>query len=165
MDAPKGRYSVVEKDGRLVVIDNGTGTALPSTVVPPPVRPGRGASATPPPVSGRDPGAIDRAADILVGLAAREWDGEGRAVIAWKWQQNGQDKRWDAALDERQQRRLGRALLALCAVVLLPVFMLLGGEAASALAALFILPLVGWGAVSVQRLYRETNDPRLGPPS
>jgi hypothetical protein len=159
MDAPKGRYSVVEKDGRLVVIDNGTGTPIPSSVAPPPARPGRGASATASPVSGRDPGPIDRAADVLVALAAREWDDEGRAVIAWKWEQNGQKKRWDAALDERQQRRLGRALLALCAVVLLPAFILFAGSAASALAVLFILPPAAWGAVSLQRLYRETNEP------
>jgi hypothetical protein len=161
VDAPKGRYSIVEKDGRLVVIDNGTGAPIPSTIAPPPPRPGRGAPATLSPVSGRDPGAIDRAADRLVALAAREWDGEGRAIIAWKWEQNGQKKRWDAALDPRQQRRLGRALLALCAVALLPVFILFAGGAASALAAVFILPPAGWGAVSLQRLYRETNDPGL----
>ena len=159
MDAPKGRYSVVEKDGRLVVIDNGTGAPIRTSIAPPPARPGRGAPVPPSPVGGRDPGPLDRAADVLVALAAREWDGEGRAVVAWQWEQNGVQKRWDASLDDRQQRRLGRALLALCAVALLPASLLLAGATATALAALFVLPLVSWGAVSLRRLYRETNDP------
>jgi hypothetical protein len=163
MDAPKGRYSVVEKDGRLIVIDNGTGAPIRSSIAPPPARAGRAGSARPPPVSGRDPGPVDRAAARLVALDAREWDGEGRAIIAWKWEQNGQDKSWNAALDERQQRRFGRALLALCAVVLIPVVILFAGSGASVLAALLILPPAAWGAVSLQRLYRETNDPELGP--
>ena len=38
MEAPKGRYSVVEKDGRLIVIDNQTGAAAASTTPSP--RPG-----------------------------------------------------------------------------------------------------------------------------
>jgi hypothetical protein len=162
VDAPKGRYSVVEKDGRLVVIDNGTGAPIPSTFAPPPVRAGRSATSQSAPVSGAGPGPVDRAADFLLTVAAREWDSQGRAVIAWKWQQNGKDKRWDAALDQRQQRRMGRALLAVAAAASLPLVLLLAGTAAFALALLLIFPLVGWGALSLQRLYRETNDPGGG---
>ncbi|HEX8622259.1 MAG TPA: hypothetical protein VF718_09820 [Allosphingosinicella sp.] len=159
MDAPKGRYSVVEKDGRLVVIDNGTGAPIPSTFAPPAGRPGRSGTTPPVPVSGAGPGVVDRAADALLALAAREWDSQGRAVIAWKWEQNGVDKRWDAALDRRQQRRMGRALLALAAAPLMPLLLLLAGGKTFALAALVIFPTAAWGAVSLQRLYRETNDP------
>lgn len=159
MDAPKGRYSVIEKDGRLVVIDNGTGAPIPSSFRPPAGRPGRSGPSPAAPVTGAGPGAVDRAADVLLALAVSRWDRDGRAVIAWKWQQNGQDRRWDAALDERQQRRMGRALLALAAAPLMPLFLLLAGSTAFALATLFLFPLAGWGALSLQRLYRETNDP------
>ena len=159
MDAPKGRYSVVEKDGRLVVIDNGTGAPIPSTFAPPPTRPGRSGTSPSAPVSGADPGPVDRAADALLALAAREWDSQGRAVIAWKWQQNGQDRRWNAALDPRQQRRMGRALLALAALPLLPLVLILVGGTTFLFATLLIFPVAGWGALALQRLYRETNDP------
>ncbi|HEX8261451.1 MAG TPA: hypothetical protein VF547_01100, partial [Allosphingosinicella sp.] len=79
MDAPKGRYSVVEKNGRLVVIDNGTGAPLPSTVAPPPGPRGRAGPAPATPISDAGPGPVDRAADLLVALAARRWDPQGRA--------------------------------------------------------------------------------------
>lgn len=160
MDAPKGRYSVVEKDGRLVVIDNGTGAPIPSTVAPPPGgRPGRTGPSASAPVTGAGPGVTDRAADLLLRLAAREWDGEGRAVIAWKWRQNGQERRWNAALDQRQQRRMGQALLALAAAPLLPLILRFVGGTTFAFAILLISPLAAWGALSLRRLYRETNDP------
>jgi len=156
MDAPKGRYSVVEKDGRLVVIDNGTGTPIPSTLTPPRGRSG-GLSAAP--VEPAPPGPVDRAARALLRLAVRRWDAEGRAVIAWQWEQNGRAKRWDALLDERQQRRLGRALLATASPPALILLLFLIDEGVGALAMLVaILPLF-WGFLALQRLYRETNDP------
>ena len=161
MDAPKGRYSVVEKDGRLVVIDNGTGAPIPSTFAPPAGRPGPARSSSPMPISDSGPGPVDRAADFLVAVAARKWDAEGRAVIAWKWTQNGEEKSWDAALDPRQQRRLGRALLILIAAPLLLIFLLYVGGAATALGLLLLVPLAAWAAISIHGLYRETNDPGL----
>lgn len=162
MDAPKGRYSVVEKDGRLVVIDNGTGAPIPSTFAPPAARPGPARSSPPMPISDSGPGPVDRAADFVVAVAAREWDAEGRAVIAWKWTQNGEEKRWDAALDARQQRRLGRALLVLVATpLLLALLLFIGGAAATTLGFLLLVPLAAWAAISLQGLYRETNDPSL----
>jgi hypothetical protein len=159
MDAPKGRYSVVEKDGRLVVIDNGTGAPIPSTFAPPPGRPRQPGPSPSAPVTGAGPGVADRAADFLLRLAAREWDRDGRAVIAWKWQQNGQDRSWNAALDARQQRRMGRALLALAAAPLLPLILRFVGGTTFPFALLVVLPLAAWGAASLRRLYRETNDP------
>lgn len=162
MDAPRGRYSVVEKEGRLVVIDNGTGAPIPSTFSPPAGSPGRPGTSPSAPVTGAGPGLVDRAADFMLTLAAREWDSEGRAVIAWKWQQNGQDKSWDAALDRRQQRLMGRALLALASAPLLPLVLLLADGSAFAVATLFLFPLAAWGGLSLQRLYRETSDPSRG---
>jgi hypothetical protein len=161
VDAPKGRYSVVEKDGRLVVIDNGTGAPIPSTFAPPAGRPGQARSSMPMPISDSGPGPLDRAADFLVTIAARERDAEGRAVIAWKWTQDGHEKRWDARLDERQQRRLGRALLVLAATPPLLILLLFAGGGATPIGFLLTLPLAAWAAVSIQRLYRQTNDPRL----
>ncbi len=163
MDAPKGRYSVVEKDGRLVVIDNGTGAPVPSPVPPPSARPGRGVRAPAGPVSGGDPGAFDRAADLLLSLAARKRDSQGRALIAWEWRENGRVKRWDAALDQGQQRRMGRALLALAAGPLVLVLTILTGGALFGLALLFALPPLAWGVLSLRRLHRETDDPSRRP--
>jgi hypothetical protein len=156
VDAPKGRYSVVEKDGRLVVIDNGTGSPIPSSIAPP-TAPGRAGIAPAGPVGRGEPGALDRAADLLLALAARKRDSDGRAVIAWEWRENGKVKRWDAALDERQQRRLGRALLALVASPLLLVILVVAGGDALGFGLLLVLPPAMWGAISIRRLYRETN--------
>jgi hypothetical protein len=162
VDAPRGRYSVIEKDGRLVVIDNGTGAPIPSSLPPPP-RAGRGtpsSPASPGPVASAGPARIDRGADFLLAMAAREWDSEGRAVIAWRWRQNGREKRWDAALDAAQQRRMGRALLALCAAPLVPLLLIFADGAWSGLGALLILPPLAWAGFSLARLYAETDDPR-----
>src|SRR5688572_20500555 len=112
MDAPQGRYRVIEKDGRLVVIDNRTGAPASSPVVPPPPRmAGRGG-----PVQSASPvtaakGGLDTLIDMALRLAVTEWDSEGRAVVRWEWKQNGREQRWDAALDTEQQRRLGLALI------------------------------------------------------
>ena len=161
MDAPKGRYSVVERDGRLVVIDNGTGAPIPSTVAPRAGSPGRPGAAQA--VSGGGPGLLDRLANLLLALAVREFDSQGRAVIAWSWQQNGRDRRWDALLDERQQRRMARALLAFAPAPLLPLALVLADVGTFALATLFVFPLAAWGALSLQRLQRETDDPSRRP--
>ena len=159
MEAPRGRYRVLEKDGRLVVIDNETGAPIPSSIESlQSARPGR-PGASPSPVAPAGPGPIDRAADVLLAIAARERDPQGRAIIAWTWQQNGQERRWDAALDAGQQRRLGRALLAFSAAPLLLFFLLVTGAGALTVGMVVVLPLAGWGALSIRRLYRETNDP------
>jgi hypothetical protein len=157
MDAPKGRYSVVEQDGRLIVVDNGTGAPIPSSVPPPPRSEPGGLAA--PPVAPAGPGPIDRAAAALLTLAVRRWDKDGRAVIAWEWEQNGRKKRWDALLDEGQQRRLGRALLALVGPPILLVLLAFVDSGLAGLAMLVALPPIGWGVFAVQRLYRETDDP------
>ena len=164
MEAPRGRYSVIEKDGRLVVIDNGTGAPIPSSVAPP-ARPDRGGASPAGPVSGAGPGPLDRTADLLLALASKRRDSQGRAVIAWEWQENGKVKRWDAALDEGQQRRMGRALLALVAAPLLLILAIFTGGGLIGLALVLALPPLTWAAVSIRRLYRETNDPGLGPSS
>jgi hypothetical protein len=155
MDAPRGRYRIVEKDGRLVVIDNGK--PLPPSVAPPP-RSGRGPMPAPP-VGPAGPAAIDRAADLLLKLAVTRWDNEGRAVIAWKWRQNRQERRWDALLDDRQQRRLGRALLAVAAAAALIALLFVFDAALAPVGTMVALPPLLWGVASIRRLYRETNDP------
>lgn len=157
MDPPKGRYSVVEKDGRLIVIDNGTGAPIPSSFAPP-VQGGRPSAG---PVGGGDPGALDRAADLLLALVVRRRDSDGRAVIAWEWRENGKVKRWDAALDHGQQRRMGRALVALVAAPVLLILFIFADAGLAGLAMLLMLPPLAWAAILLRRLYRETNDPSL----
>jgi hypothetical protein len=149
MDAPKGRYRVVEKDGRLIVIDNQSVGATPAT---PGLRPDPLASPS---------GPFDRAADFLLACVATEWDGDGRAVIAWKSGEAGNEARWDARLDEAQQRRMGRALLALCATPVFILAFIFGHGPPLVFAALATLPFVVRGAVGLARLYAETNDPGL----
>lgn len=155
MDAPKSRYRIVEKDGRLVVIDNATG----APVSPPPPRPAgapRSGPGGPAPVIASGRSAVDGAADFLLALVTREWDGEGRAVIAWEWKESGRTRRWDARLDTGQQRRLGRALLAVAAFPLaILIFILFDGSARWVGVALALPPVV-WGVVAVRRLQRET---------
>jgi hypothetical protein len=161
MDAPKGRYRVVEKDGRLIVIDNRTGGPIPSSIGSPPAsRPGGAAS--PSPVSPAGPGRLDRAADFLLAVVVKEWDSEGRAVIAWKSGEGGRGSSWHARLDPPQQRRMGRALLALCAAPLFALFFIFGDGAAAGLGVFLTLPFMLWGAFAMSRLRSETNDPSLG---
>lgn len=159
MDAPKGRYSVIEKDGRLVVIDNGTGAPIASPVAPP-ARPGLGRASSGGPVSGAGPGALDRAAGLLLALAVRKWDEQGRAVIAWEWQENGKPRRWDAALDSGEQRRLGRILLVVAATPAFLVLAMLADTGLFGLALLFAFPAMAWIVFSLRRLHRETHRPR-----
>jgi hypothetical protein len=156
MDAPKGRYRVVEKDGRLIVIDNQSG-APASPSMPSPRASGRpGVSSQPVIASGT--GAVDSIADHLVALAVRKWDGEGRAIVHWRWKENGREKVWDAALDKDQQRRLGRGLLALCTAPLFVLLVLVVDLDVLALPAfaLMALPLV-WGIWTIRRLMADTG--------
>jgi hypothetical protein len=180
MEAPKGRYSVIEKDGRLIVIDNLTGSPAVSNMLSPrpgrpnassaPVRPSSSAapvSASAPRAPGRPPlspspivagkGMFDVAADALVTMASKGFDGDGRAIVAWEWKSNNKTRRWDARLDSAQQRRFGRALLAMFATPLpILAFVLLDG-AAMWIALALSLPLMLWGFQSVARLQKETG--------
>ena len=177
MEAPKGRYSVVEKDGRLIVIDNSTGApATPS--MPPPrsgpsdrfVLPGRSGPPVPPASPGRPgppglspapivagKGALDSVADFLLAIAVKEWDEDGKAVIAWEWKQNGKTKRWDAKLDTAQQRRLGRALVGLAGAPLgFLSIILLSGPAMWIALALAATPFL-WAMLAIGALQSQTG--------
>ena len=160
MDAPKGRYRVVEKDGRLVVIDNATNVPVTPSIAPRAASgasPGSRPTAAGPIVSGPitpGKGALDGAADALLKLAVNRWDGEGRAVIRWRWTENNEPKSWDALLDPSQQRRLGRALLSLVAAPFLFLALILAGL--PWLAFVIDLPLIFWGIRSIGRLRTET---------
>jgi hypothetical protein len=160
MDAPQGRYRVIEKEGRLVVIDNRTGAPISSGIgSPPSPRPGGGPPLSPGPVSPAAPGPLDRAADALVAIAAKRWEADGRAVIAWEWRENGRVKRWDAALDRVQQRRLGRALLGLLAAPMLILLATIAGFQAFGLLAILAVGSLAYGLFALRRLHRESDDP------
>lgn len=154
MDAPKGRYRVEEKDGRLTVIDTATGA--PASSVSPPPRPGaaspNGAGAVSSP-----PGVIDRYGRLLLGLVVKSWDKEGRAVVDWKWEENGRKQRWEAVLGAEEQRRLGRALVAMSAFPLLVLFTIFGGFGLAFLLLPVALPATFWGVWVIMRLHRETG--------
>lgn len=153
MDAPQGRYRVVEKDGRLVVIDNGTGAPIPTTAAPP--RSPRGpAGSQAPIVAGK--GLFDNMADALLALAVNRWDGEGRAIIAWEWKENGQPRRWDALLDSGQQRRLGRAMLSFTSISLPFLALMFGDGVAFGIALALALPTIFWGYRTLAKLRAET---------
>jgi hypothetical protein len=162
MEAPQGRYRVIEKDGRLVVIDNRTGNPHSSPIAPPlAALRGRSAVSPPGPVALPGPGRLDRAAGFLLAAAAKEWDSEGRAVIAWEWGQAGESRRWDAALAEADQRLMGRALLALLAApVLLLLLIFAEGDFRFVGSALALAP-TAWGARTLLSLYLRTDDPGL----
>lgn len=156
MDAPRGRYRVEEKDGRLVVIDTVTGAPASSSSAAPrgPIVPGK------PLVSGpiaRPPAFFDRVGRQLLRLVVRRWDEQGRAIIAWEWGERGRIQRWDAALGPAQQRRLGRALLGFFAFPLLVLASIFGGGALAWPLMLVALPAAFWGVWSIQRLSRETG--------
>ena len=152
MDAPKGRYRVEEKDGRLTVIDTATGAPAAPVNPPKPSQAPKGAGAVSIP-----PGLADRYGRILLGLVVNRWDGEGRAVIAWRWEQNGRAKRWDAALGPSQQKRLGRALAAVSAFPILVLAWIFAGSAIALLLLPLALPATLWGLWSIGRLRRETE--------
>jgi hypothetical protein len=154
MDAPKGRYRVEEKDGRLTVIDTLTGA--PASPVSRSSAPGVAPPHRPNAISS-PPGLIDRYGRLLLALAVRSRDSQGRAVIAWEWEQNGRKQRWDAALGPAEQRRLGRALAGISAF---PIFVLLTIFTGAGLTWLLLpiaLPATFWGTWSLMRLKRETG--------
>jgi hypothetical protein len=153
MDAPKGRYRVEEKGGRLVVIDTFTGA--PASPVTPPTAP-RPTPGRPPDASARRPGLFDLYGRLLLRLVVNRWEPDGRAIVAWEWEQNGRAQRWDAALGSAEQRRLGRALAAISAF---PLFVLLSIFAGPVFWLLlpFALPATFWGVWAVMRLQRESG--------
>ena len=160
MEAPQGRYKVVEKDGRLIVIDNATGQpASATTPTPPGGVPGRpGGSPIAPGQS-----TLDTIAEALLRLVVRDWDKDGRAVVHWSWKQNGKEQRWDAWLDPAEQKRLGRALVGIAAA---PLFVMLFMFASGFFLFLGIVLTMGpvlWGFRTIARLQKETAG-RLGPP-
>ncbi|MGA9580804.1 MAG: hypothetical protein WBR13_02410 [Allosphingosinicella sp.] len=147
MEAPKGRYRVEEKDGRLTVIDTVTGA--PATSITPPPR-GPGAVSSP-------PGLIDRYGRLLLGLVVTRRDEEGRAILAWEWEQNGRKRHWDASLGPAEQRRLGRALVAISAFPIFVLFTIFAGSGPVWLLLPIALPATFWGVWSILRLQRETG--------
>ena len=154
MDAPKGRYRVEEKDGRLTVIDTLTGAPISSGAPPP------GSGAAPPRRDGavsRPAGLIERYGRLLLGLVVTRWDGEGRAIVAWQWEQNGRTRRWDAALGNAEQKRLGRALAAVSAFPLFVLSTIVAGFSFAWLLLPVTVPLTFWGVWSVMRLTRESG--------
>jgi hypothetical protein len=153
MDAPKGRYRVEEKDGRLTVIDTLTGAPASSAT------PSRGPSAPPhrPGAVSRPPGLFERYGRLLLSLVVDRWDGDGRAILSWEWEQNGRKQRWDAALGPAEQKRLARALAAVSSF---PVFVLVAIFAGPGLVWPLLpiaLPLTFWGVWAIMRLKRETG--------
>jgi hypothetical protein len=147
MEAPPSRYRVVEKDGRLIVIDTATGTAtgaappLPARSGPPPVAPGKGVMAA----------LADGAAQVV----SKGRDSDGRLVIAWEWTEKGKTKQWNAALDASQQRRLGRAILSIVAPVPVVIVTFIAGRPFLGLVA--GVPLILAGALGLNRLQAETR--------
>jgi hypothetical protein len=152
MDAPKGRYRVVEKDGRLVVIDDATESPMSSPAVASPGIGRRPAA----PAAPLPPAGAGRLARLLLRLVVDRWDEGGRAIVGWEWEENGRKRRWDAALDAAQQRRLGRALLAFASFPLVILLSVVGSFVLLWLLVL-ALPATFWGAWSVTRLQRETG--------
>lgn len=150
MDAPKGRYRVEEKDGRLTVIDTVTGAPATSVTEPHPPRPPGAPGAIE-----RPAGLLDRYGRLLLSLAVRRWDEKGRALVRWEWEQNGQSRRWHAALGSAEQRRFGRALAAVTAFPILVLLTIVGGPGFWLLPIAF--PLTVWGVWAITRLQRETD--------
>ncbi|HEX8623567.1 MAG TPA: hypothetical protein VF782_00670 [Allosphingosinicella sp.] len=154
MDAPKGRYRVEEKDGRLTVIDTLTGApassvrSRPGPGAPPPHRPG---------AVSRPPGLFERYGRLLLGLVVSRWDSEGRAVLGWEWEQNGRKQRWDAALGPAEQKRLGRALAAVSAFPLFVLVTIFAGAGLTWPLLSIALPAAFWGVHAIVRLKRETG--------
>lgn len=167
MDAPPSRYRIVEKDGRLIVIDNSTGKVASGTTQP---RPGgspiAGRPKTSAPGSGGSPisspaGTLtawrDGIGALLLRLTVSEWDENGLAIIHWSWKRNGVEQRWDAGLDEDEQRRLARALTALATLPLFLILLIFGGGGWLFVPLAFTVVPVAWGAIAIAKLRAETN--------
>lgn len=154
MDAPKGRYRVEEKDGRLTVIDTASGA--PASPVSPPT--GQGAPRPRQPGGAdRPPGLFERYGRLLLSLVVNRWDEQDRAILAWEWEQDGRTERWDASLGPAEQKRLGRALAAVSAFPILILFTIFAGFGLVWLLLPIALPLTFWGVWAVMRLKRETS--------
>jgi hypothetical protein len=154
MDAPKGRYRVEERGRRLVVIDTAAGTAGFAAGAAPPSPPPPAGHIGPAPAAA--PRLVDRIGLLLLHLVVNRWEDDGRAVIGWEWESNGRKERWDARLGADQQRRLGRALVAIAAFPLLILLFVLGFWPLWPLA----FPALGaaaLGVLSIHRLQRETG--------
>jgi hypothetical protein len=149
MEAPPSRYRVVEKDGRLIVVETKTGAPAPS-VAPQGTAPRPSAA---PLTEGK--GVLDSLADAVAARVSKGRDPEGRLVIAWEWKQNGRPRRWDATLDAGQQRRLGRALLAIVAAF--PAVLITFATETPFIALFVAVPLIGWGMIALNRLQSETR--------
>jgi hypothetical protein len=154
MEAPRSRYRVEERNGRLVVTDTASGVPVSSLGAAPPPRGLDLAGGADRPIA-RVGGLRDSAGAFLVKRAAKSWDSEGRAVVAWEWEVNGRKRRWDAALDEAQQRRLGRALLAFVNAAAAGAVLVLAGLPFLAVLAAAPLLIRGWWGLS--RLQSETS--------
>lgn len=147
MDAPRTRYRVLEKDRRLIVIDTASGEAVSH----PGPRPAAG--------SMEQLGALDRAALFLAQLAIKRRDAQGRAVVSWSGTVNNKPRKWEAWLDQAQERRFGRALLGIApfpALILLLILLPFG----AALWGALMVPAVILLLVSVAGLaglMRETR--------
>ena len=151
MDAPKGRYRVEEKDGRLTVIDTATGA--PASPVNPT---GNGAAPKGPGAVSSPPGLADRYGRLLLGLVVDRWQDDGRAVIAWRWERNGRKERWDARLGAAEQKRLGRALSGVSAFPILVLVSIFAGFGSALLLLPLALAATLWGVWAIGRLKRET---------
>ena len=154
MDAPKGRYRVEEKDGRLTVIDTATGAPASSVASPP--RPGAAPQRAPAGLA-RPPGLADRYGRLLLSLVVKRWDEEGRAMISWEWEENGGTQRWDAALGPAEQKRMGRALAGVSAFPVFVLFTIFAGFGLTWLVLPFALASAFWGVWAIMRLTRETG--------
>jgi hypothetical protein len=156
MDAPRGRYRIEEKDGRLVVIDTATGAPASSvsTPAPPSPRPRAGHG---PEAPARPQGLLDRYGRLLLALVVDRWDGNGRAVVKWEWEQNGRPRRWDAILEAPEQKRLGRSLAAVTAFPIAILLFIFAGSGLAWPILPFALAAVFWGVWSIVRLQRQTG--------
>ena len=152
MDAPKGRYRVEEKGGRLVVIDTQTGAPASSSPAPAPPPQPRSLGSDPSARLGR----IGLYGRLLLRLVVNRWDEAGRAVIAWEWKENGRTRRWDALLGPAEQRRLAHGLAAFSAFPLIVLAAILFGPEPLWFLPV-ALPLTFWGVWSVMRLRRDTG--------
>jgi hypothetical protein len=103
--------------------------------------------------------AADACGTYLLSLFGQEWDAEGNLLIEQYWATTGLTRRrWTAWLNPAQQRRLGRALLALAAAfpASLVSYLLLPAGGLFAAPALFLL-LLSAGIRSIQKLVAETG--------
>jgi hypothetical protein len=147
MDAPRTRYRVLEKDRRLIVIDTASGEAVSH----PGPRPAAG--------SMEALGPLDRAALFLAGLAIKRRDAQGRAVVSWSGTVNNKPRKWEAWLDQAQERRFGRALLGVVpfpALILLLILLPFGAALWGILMVPAVIVMLA-SILSLGALMRETR--------